>query len=120
MFNFLVNFWKTIDENGSMMWIISENKISILYYFNDENTNLHKILVLLNSLGDGYGLAQRGWKLPFRMQVAWLWVVDPGLKHLFRDYQKRVEFLHDFDEIMINIQWSPEKKHVGFFKTSTV
>ena len=120
MFNFLVNFWKTIDENGSMMWIISENKISILYYFNDENTNLHKILVLLNSLGDGYGLAQRGWKLPFRMQVAWLWVVEPGLKHLFRDYQKRVEFLHDFDEIMINIQWSPEKKHVGFFKTSTV
>ena len=29
-FHFLANFWRTTDENGSMMWTISEDKISIL------------------------------------------------------------------------------------------
>ena len=83
-FNFLVNFWRTIEENGSMTWTISEDKISILYYFNDGNTDLQNILDLLNSLGDSYGLAPRGWKLPFRMQVS-------DSQSWNGDYFKRIE-----------------------------
>ena len=30
IFNFLVNFWKTVDENGSMTWTISDNHISYI------------------------------------------------------------------------------------------
>ena len=29
-FNFTVNFWTTVDENGSITWTITENKISIV------------------------------------------------------------------------------------------
>ena len=46
------------------------------------------------------------------------WFAKKIRKHLFRDYQERVEFLHNFDEMM-NIQLSPEKA-CGIFKTSTV
>ena len=41
-FDYLFNFWRTIDENGSMTWTISDNHISKLYYFNDENLDLQK------------------------------------------------------------------------------
>ena len=41
-FNLFVNFWHTTDKNGSMTWSIQNNKISILYYFNDENIDLGK------------------------------------------------------------------------------
>ena len=68
--NFLINFYRIIDANGSMTWTISEDKISVLHYFNDKNTDLQKIFDMLNSLDNGYGLAQRSWKLPFRMQVS--------------------------------------------------
>ena len=85
-FNFLDNFWRIIDENGRMTWTMSQYEISILYYFNDENTDLQKIIDLLNSLGDGYSLAQRGWKLPFKMQFS-----DPELWNC--DYFKRIEFI---------------------------
>ena len=60
-------------SNKECTWfkiIISENEISLLYYFNDKNTDLQKNFDLLNSLGDGYGLAQRSWKLPFKMRVS--------------------------------------------------
>ena len=69
-FNFIVNFWRTIDENGSKIWTISDNHISILYYFNDENLDLQNILDNLNSYASSFGLAQRGWELPFTMQVS--------------------------------------------------
>ena len=46
--NFMVNFWCTVDENGSITWTVSNDEISILYYFNDENIDLQKILSLLN------------------------------------------------------------------------
>ena len=41
-FNFLVNFWTTVDEKGSMTWTVTDDKVSILYSFNDENTDLKK------------------------------------------------------------------------------
>ena len=46
-FNFMVNFWTTVDENGTMTWTVNEDKISTLYYFNDENMDLENILSLL-------------------------------------------------------------------------
>lgn len=55
-FNFLVTFWQAVDENGSMDWSVSEDKISILYYFNNENINFQKILQILNSCLQTYGL----------------------------------------------------------------
>ena len=69
-FNFIVNFWRKIDENGSMTWKISDNHISIFYYFNDENLDLQNFLDVLNFYASSFGLAQRGWKLPFTMQVS--------------------------------------------------
>ena len=41
-FNFLVNFLTTVDKNGSMTWTVTDDKISILIYFNDENIDLKK------------------------------------------------------------------------------
>ena len=84
-FNFLVNFWRTIDKNGSMTWTISDNHISILY-FNDENLDLQKILNVLNSYARSLGIAQRGLKLPFTMQVSDSETWD-------RDCFKRIEFI---------------------------
>ena len=69
-FNFIVNFWRTINENGSMTWTISDNQISILYYFNDENLDLQKNLYALNSYVSSFGVAEGGWKLTFKMQVS--------------------------------------------------
>ena len=43
IFDFLVNFSRTIDEKGSVTWTISDNHISILYYVSDENLDLQKI-----------------------------------------------------------------------------
>ena len=37
-------------RNGSVIWKISKDSISILHYFRDENIDLEKILELLNSL----------------------------------------------------------------------
>ena len=48
-FNFVVNFWTTVDKNGSITWSVTRDKISILYYFNDEDINLENILSLLNT-----------------------------------------------------------------------
>ena len=59
-FNFIVNFQRTIDENGSMTWTISDNHISILYYFNDKNLDLPNVSDVLNSYPRCFCLAQRG------------------------------------------------------------
>ena len=67
-FNFLVDFWRTIDKNGSMTQAVYANKISILYYFNNENINLEYILSVLNIFAREWNLGRFGWKLPFRMQ----------------------------------------------------
>ena len=39
-FNFLVNFWTTVDENGSMTWTVTDDKISISYYFNNKHIDM--------------------------------------------------------------------------------
>ena len=74
-FDLFVAFWRTVDENGSIMWRILNKKISILYYFNDENVNLENMLTLLNSFAreykiktNSYRIETNGWKLPFEMQ----------------------------------------------------
>ena len=66
-------------------------KFSVLYYFNEENISLEKMLSLLNSMAEAYGLGSRGWKLPLVMQ-------EPNSEHQNYDYLKRVEFvvLNDF------------------------
>ena len=85
-FNFMVNFWTTVDKNGSITWSVTRDKISILYYFNDEDINLENILSLLNTFARTYGLNSQGWKLPFRMQVS-------NSEHRKYDYFKRIEFI---------------------------
>ena len=85
-FDFLVNFWRIIDKNGSMIWTISDNHISILYYFNDENLDFQKSLDILNSYASSFGLAERGWKLPFKTQVS-------NSETWNRDYFERIEFV---------------------------
>ena len=85
-FNFFVNFWTTADENGSMTWNVTHDKISILYYFSDENIDLEQILSLLNKFVETYGLHTRGWKLPFVMKLS-------NSEHWNYDYFKRVEVI---------------------------
>ena len=53
-----------------MTWNVTRDKISILYYFNDENIDLEQMLSLLNNFAETYGLHTRGWKLPFTMTVS--------------------------------------------------
>ena len=85
-FNFLVNFWNAADENGSMTWTFTDQKISVLYYFNNKNINLQKMLSLLKSMAEACGLGSRGWKLPFVMQVS-------NSEHRNYDYFKRIEYV---------------------------
>ena len=84
--NFLVNFWKTIDENGSMTWTNSDNHISILFLFINYSLNLQKFLNVLNSYVSSFGLAQRGRKLSFKMQVS-------DWETWNRDYFEIIEFV---------------------------
>ena len=69
-FNPMVNFWATVDKNGSITWTVTKDKISILYYFNDENIDHENILSLLNNFAFTYGLDTQGWKRPFKMTVS--------------------------------------------------
>ena len=48
--NFLVKSCRSIDENGSMIWSVYHSKLSILYYFNDENIDLEKRLNVLMTM----------------------------------------------------------------------
>ena len=84
-FNFVVNFLRTLHDNGGMTWTITDDSISILYYFNDKNTDLEKIFDLLKSLAVLYSLSQLGWKLPFRMKFS-------SSETRNRDYFKKIEF----------------------------
>ena len=51
-------------------WTVTEDKMSILHYFNDENIDLENILSLLNNFAFTYGLDAQSWKLPFTMTVS--------------------------------------------------
>ena len=46
-----------------MTWNVTRDKISILYYFNDENIDLEQMLSLLNNFAETYGLHTRGRKI---------------------------------------------------------
>ena len=85
-FNYMVNFWTTEDENGSVIWTATQDKISILYYFNDENIDLESILSLLNNFAITYILDTQGWKLPFTITVS-------NSEHWSYDYFERIEFI---------------------------
>ena len=83
----MVNFWRTVNENESMNWTVSNGEITMLYYFNDENTDSEKFLSLLNESAEINGLWQHGWELlSFRMQV-------PNTETWNKDYFKRIEFI---------------------------
>ena len=82
----MVKFWRTVDENGSMTWTVSNDEISRLYYFNYENIDLKKFLSLLNKFAETYEFRQQGWKLPFLMQVS-------NSETWNNDYFKRIEFI---------------------------
>ena len=82
----MVYFWNTADENGSMTWTFTDQKIFVLYYFNNENIDLEKMLSLLKGMAEAYGLGSRGRKFPFVMQVS-------NSEHWNYDYFKRVEIV---------------------------
>ena len=85
-FNFMVNFRTTVDVSGGMTWTVTQDKISILYYFNNENINLENILSLLNNSARTYGLDIQVWELRFTMQVS-------DSEHWNYDYFKKIEFI---------------------------
>ena len=85
-FNFMVNFWTMVDENDSITWTVTEDKISILYDFNDENIDLGNSFSLLNNFAFKYGLDVQSWKIPFTITVS-------NSKHWNYDYFKRIEFV---------------------------
>ena len=58
-----------MDENGSMTWLATSNKLSILYYFNIENLDLDYLLSLLNTFAREARFNSQDWKLPFTMNV---------------------------------------------------
>ena len=86
LFNFLVSFRTELDENGSMTQNVMCDKIYILYYFNDENIDLEKMLFLLKEFAKTYGLNSQGWKHLPAMAVS-------DSKHQNYDYFKRIEFM---------------------------
>ena len=65
---------------------VTRDKISMLYYFNDENIDLEKMLFLLNEFAKYYGLDSQGWKIPFTMAVS-------DSEHWNYDYFKRIGFI---------------------------
>ena len=88
-FNFMVNFWTMLDQNGSMTWTMTQDKISISYYFNHEIIDLtHTIsmIKLLKNFARTYRLYTQGRKLPFTMTVS-------NSKRWKYDYIKRTEFI---------------------------
>ena len=49
-FNFFINFWHSVDENGSMTCSAINDKFSILcYFFNSKKLDLDYLLSLLNA-----------------------------------------------------------------------
>ena len=85
-FNFFIQFWRSVDENDSMTWSATSDKLSILYYFNSENLDLNYLLPLLNVFAREVRLDRQGWKLPFKMNVT---NAEPWINN---DYFKRIEF----------------------------
>lgn len=85
-FNCFIQFWRSVDENGSMTWSATSDKLSILYYFNIEILDLNYLLSLLNAFACEVRLDRQGWKLPFKMNAT---NAEPWINN---DYLKRIEF----------------------------
>ena len=64
-FNFMVNFWTTVDENGSMTWTETQDKLPILYHSNDGNIDFENIFSILNDIARTYGLDTQGLETSF-------------------------------------------------------
>ena len=75
-----------MDKSGSMTWTMTKDKISILYYFNDETIDLENILYPLKNFALTFGLDIQGWKLSFIMTVS-----NP--EHWNYHYFNRIEFI---------------------------
>lgn len=58
-----------MDENVSMAWLATSDKLSVLYYFNIENLDLGYLLSLLNTFAREARFNSQDWKLPFAMNV---------------------------------------------------
>lgn len=81
-------FFKVCDEKGSMTWALSDNKVSFLYCFNEENINLGQISGALNVIVINFGLPSNGCKVPFHMQQS-------NAESWSDDFAKRVEFFKE-------------------------
>ena len=58
--NLLFETRRSIEENGSMIWHVYHNKLSILYYFNDENVDFEKLLKCFNDNACEFNIDQMG------------------------------------------------------------
>ena len=53
----------------ALLSVSTQIKLSILYYFNDENINLENILKCFSENALDFNLDQIGWKLSFEMKM---------------------------------------------------
>ena len=61
-------FWGKFDFLGLITWNIIPDKITIQFYFDDENINLEMMLYVLNELvKDTERLLESGWKPDFKL-----------------------------------------------------
>ena len=82
--SFFVKFWCSVDENSNITCSATDDKFSILYYFNSKHLDLDYLLSLLNTFVREQQLDRLAWKLPFKMNVA---SEEPWVY----DYFKRIE-----------------------------
>ena len=67
-FSVYYQFFKDCDENGSVTWYILNDKFLVLYYYNDNDIGLKKILNRFNFIANKFEISKKGWKLPFCME----------------------------------------------------
>ena len=61
-FQLCYNFWYEFDILGSMNWDISENKVKMFFYYNDENVEVEVMPYKLNkTITATPALLQHGW-----------------------------------------------------------
>ena len=68
--SFFVKFWRSVDENSSITCSATDDKFSILYYFNSKHLDLDYLLSLLNTFVREQQLDRLAWKFPFKTNAA--------------------------------------------------
>ena len=58
-FSSIYYFLKYCDENGSLKWSKTSQKLAFLYYLNDENLDLEDMLSQLNEFADVFNLKEK-------------------------------------------------------------